>query len=788
LALAVQDAEVASARRRKLDEQRGISLNSTIRTNCKSLLKGLLGAAALLAASAAAAAQYEATITRTTFGIPHIKAQDFGGLGFGVAYAEAQDNICLMADAYVSAAGKRSYFFGADGEGLLGLWPAKNVDSDLFYRSIPDITQLRAIFAQQSPEYRALIDGWVAGYNRFVKDHKDKLPTQCAGQAWVRAITRDVVLQSLNAFSMLLSSVSVGPRIVNAAPPTDKVARREAFPAKVGDIPWSATFGSNGWAFGRDAVVGGTGLVVGNPHFPWNGPNRFYEMHLTIPGKLDVAGAAIINQPYVAIGFTKNVAWTHTVDTAAHMTLFKLTLDPSDPTAYLVDGQREAMVRRQVTVENKDGAPIVRTIYSTRFGPVISIPDSDYAWTRKTAYAVGDADNGNLRGGDGWLGIARARTVRDIREALAHHLGAPFINTMAADRNGEALYADISAAPNVSAELFASCGTLTERSGQVQRFYVLDGSRSTCNWESAPGMPARSLLPAAQMVTLYRHDFVQNSNDSYRWTNPAAGMGEMGPMLGKDPGALPDLRTRSALQEINRVLKSEKFDINLAQQTILSNRNFAAQLVLPAVLELCRRPTAPADACAALAKWDGEMQLDSKSAMLFNTFWGRLSAHPDIWSVPFDPNDIVNTPRTLAVEGPAGEAALNDLKAAGEALKKMGIALDAPLGQIQFAQRGEERIPISGGPIGGVLNVMITRPIPGGFEPFHGTSYLQVVSFDAKGPVVNAVLSYSQSTDPASPYYADQTREFSKRKLHRYPFSADEIAADTVGQALTLRE
>jgi acyl-homoserine-lactone acylase len=220
--------------------KRGVRLNSTTRTNCKSLLMGLLGAAALLAASAEAAAQYEAAITRTTFGIPHIKVQDFGGLGFGVAYAEAQDNICLMADAYVSAAGKRSQFFGADGEGLLGLWPAKNIDSDLFYRSVPDIAQLRAIFAQRSPEYRALIDGWVAGYNRFVKDQKGKLPAQCAGQPWVQAITRDDVLQSINGFSMLLSSVSIAPRIVNAAPPTDKLARRAAIPAEVGNVPWSA--------------------------------------------------------------------------------------------------------------------------------------------------------------------------------------------------------------------------------------------------------------------------------------------------------------------------------------------------------------------------------------------------------------------------------------------------------------------------------------------------------------------------------------------------------------------
>lgn len=766
-----------------------MSLDPTIRTNFKSRLIGVLGTAALLSGTVQAAARYEATITRTTFGIPHIQAKDFGGLGFGAAYAEAQDNICLMAEAYVSAAGKRSKFFGADTDGLIGIWTAKNIDSDLFYRSVPDVTKLRGIFAQQSPEYRALIDGWVAGYNRFLKDQKDKLPTQCAGQPWVAAITRDDVLQSLNGFSMLSSSLSLAARIVNAAPPTDTVAQRAALTADPTDIPEWAALGSNGWAFGSEAVAGGTGLVVGNPHFPWNGPNRFYEMHLTIPGKIDVAGAAIINEPYVGIGFNKDVAWTHTVDTAAHMTLFKLTLDPSDPTAYLFDGKREAMIRRQVTVDTKDGAPIVRTVYSTRFGPVLSIPGTTYAWTRKAAYAVADADNGNLRAGDGWLGFARAHTVRDIRESLARHLGAPFINTMAADRSGEALYADISAAPNLSAQRFAACGTVSDRiPGQLQRFYVLDGSQSTCNWENGSGTPARGLLPAAKMVTLYRRDFVQNSNDSYRWTNPAAHLGEMGPIMGKDPGELPDLRTRSALQEINRVLKSEKFDIDLGARTMLSNKNFAAQLTLPTVLELCKRPNAPADACAALAKWNGEEQLESQAAMLFSIFWSKLGARPDIWTVPFDPADPVNTPRTLAVDGKAGAALLTDLAAAGEALNKLGIALDAPLRQIQFAERGDERISISGGPNGGVLNNMSARPVPGGFAVFHGSSYIQVVSFDAKGPVAKAVLTYSQSTDPASAHYADQTRAFSNRELRRYPFTAAEIAADAIGTPLTVRE
>ena len=43
---------------------------------------------------------------------------------------------------------------------------------------------------------------------------------------------------------------------------------------------------------------------------------RFYEMHLTIPGQMDVMGVGIGTYPMVSIGFNKDVAWSHTVSTA----------------------------------------------------------------------------------------------------------------------------------------------------------------------------------------------------------------------------------------------------------------------------------------------------------------------------------------------------------------------------------------------------------------------------------------------------------------------------------------
>lgn len=757
------------------------------------MLGGLLAVPALCAIPAQAAPRYEATITRTTFGVPHVEAKDFRGLGFGAAYAQAQDNICLMADGYVSASGQRSRYFGPDQTTVVGLVPAKNIESDLYYATMQDIATLRAGFAKTSADSRALTAGWVAGYNRFLRDNRDKLPAGCAGQPWVREITRDDVLRSLNGFTMLAGSAMAAAKIAKAAPPAAEAATAVAKPIAAAplfadEIKESMKLGSNGWAFGGDATTNGKGLVVGNPHFPWYGPNRFYQIHLTIPGKFDVAGAAITNQPYVGIGFNKDVAWTHTVDTAAHMTLFKLTLDPADPTAYIVDGKRVPMERRAVTVAMKDGAPVVRTLFLSRYGPILSMPGTDYAWTRQTAYALADANKGNVRSGEGYLAMARARNVGDIHAALTRYLHAPFLNTLAADRKGDALYADISPAANVSAERFAACGTMSPPTpGFLQRLYVLDGSRSACEWEKTPGTAPPGLLPASKMAAIHRRDYVQNSNDSYRWTNIEAPIAELGPMMGPDFLLLPSMRTRSGLQEIRGVLKSGKFDIDSGIRTMLGNKNFAGGLVMPAVLKLCERAEAPKPACAALAKWDGKAELDSRGAMLFAIFWSKTERRANLWADAFDRNDVVGTPRTLAIDGAAGAALLADLAFAADTLTKMGIALDAPLGEVQFAERGDERIPISGSPAG-VLNYTAALPVKGGFGVVHGASYVQSVSFDDKGPVAKAILTYSQSTDPASPHYADQTREFSKLALHPYPFSKEEIAAQAIGEPVTIRQ
>ena len=61
--------------------------------------------------------RYVATIVRTAYGIPHITARNFGSLGYGDGYAFASDDICTMANAYITVEGERSRYFGPGGRG-----------------------------------------------------------------------------------------------------------------------------------------------------------------------------------------------------------------------------------------------------------------------------------------------------------------------------------------------------------------------------------------------------------------------------------------------------------------------------------------------------------------------------------------------------------------------------------------------------------------------------------------------------------------------------------------------
>src|ERR1700734_3776059 len=115
------------------------------------------------------AARYPATIVRTAYGVPHITARDFGSLGYGYGFALASDDLCTMAQTYVTVEGERSRYFGPDATvaGLAG-GQSSNLDSDIYWRSvigarlIPRLLAVRTGPGAILPQVRQVMAGYAA--------------------------------------------------------------------------------------------------------------------------------------------------------------------------------------------------------------------------------------------------------------------------------------------------------------------------------------------------------------------------------------------------------------------------------------------------------------------------------------------------------------------------------------------------------------------------------------------------------------------------------------------------
>ena len=766
-----------------------------------------IAAATLLAACATPPSGPDArtaTIQRTANGVPHIRASDPETLAYAMAYAYAQDNVCMTANQLVTVRGERSRHFGASTQGLLARRMLPNEQIDFFIAAHMDDAALERAWTTASAESQALARGAVAGYNRYLSDFAGKLPAACNGQPWVRPMTLAEFRRQGELTAVQAATAALADAMLGARPPAPATAARPAQVnlADAADAMREAglldsPLGSNAWAFGKDTTGNGSGLLIGNPHFPWAGVNRFWQVHLTIPGNLDVMGVGIGSFPGVTIGFNKDIAWSHTVSTGKRFTLHELTLVAGDPTSYMVDGQAVKMTPRSVTIQvpAADGSlqSKSQTLWSTRWGPVVVISRAGLNWTAKTAYALKDANLGNVRATDSSLGFARARTVQEVREAM-RNIGTPWVNTLAADRHGNVLYADVSVVPDVDAAQLQRCApskpaaALLPAAGLV----VLDGSRSECDWRRDPVSTQPGLIPFERMPTTVRTDWIHNSNDSFFYTNPAQTWSGISPMVGD--ASLTRPRTRAGLSEIPEMLVKGKVSPEAAQTQLMSNRNFMASVVLPDLLAACAdAPTAEArDGCAALRGWDRGNNLDARGAHLFREFWRTVRTIPGLHRLPFDPAQPVATPAGLKMADAAVSAKVWDaLTAAVKAVRAAGFALDAPLGTVQRPLITDEAIPLHGGDeIEGVLNNLGNQFAPGitaqGLRIDYGSSYVQSVTFDDRGPVARAFLTYGQSTNPDSPHANDQMRLYSRKEWPALPFHAADVEKARVGEVLRL--
>jgi acyl-homoserine-lactone acylase len=821
---------------------------------------------AAVPSSAAPSPEFDAIIRRDGFGVPHILADDFPSLGFGIGYAFAEDNICTLMDYTVTVSGERSKWFGPEGTWTFGGngTTNKNLDSDFYYASVNESGVLEELLAQPAPhgplpEVRESVRGYAAGINRYL-EHVGGAggieDPRCQGAGWVRPLTEQDVYRRFFQLATMASSGVAITGIAGAQPPiagvvpsipgvTDGLTAEQL--SAVAELPArfneALGIGSNAYGLGREATDNGMGMVLGNPHFPWQGGERLYQMHLTIPGRVNVSGAGLYGVPLVLIGHTDGVAWSHTVSTAFRFTPFELTLAPGDPTSYLVDGVPEPMTSRKLTVEVRrpDGSVGTeeRMLWSTRYGPMLNslLGLPLFPWTPVKAFALRDA-NVQVRYLNQFFLWDQAQSVDELFDIQKEYLSVPWVNTIAADRSGRALYSDVSVVPNVpDAKATACSGVLGLVTFTALGLPTLDGSRRACDWDTDPDAVVPGIFGPANLPHVVRDDYVTNSNDSFWLSNPEQPLEGFARIVG-DQRTDRSLRTRLGLLMVQeRLAGTDQYDPpagnvftqDILQDVVFNNRQYAGELVRDDLVTLCRSlggtapTTAPgtvplANACDVLAGWDLRDDLDSSGAVLFRRFWTNLVASPlplDVpgivvdhlppellpllpdslavatgvpWLVPFDPADAVGTPRQLDTANPRVALALGD---AVTDMNGAGIPLDAGLRGWQYEVKDGTAYPVHGGPGGfGVFNAIsapwhgTAGPQAGYSDIVHGSSFVMAAHFvdpatnDGCGVDADAIVTYSQSEDVTRPFFANQTAMYGEKEWNPMYFCEAELAAD----------
>jgi acyl-homoserine-lactone acylase len=720
-----------------------------------------------------------ATIRRTTSGVPHVKADDLQSAAFGLGYAQAQDSVCLLADSFLKARGERAKYLGPGPNNI-------HIINDFSYRAQHIRSGALADLSSMGNESRALIYGFTAGYNKFVKETSPaSLPAECRNQPWVFPIEPEDLVAYLRIVAQYASGANWVTGVMYLAVPPDvspnpvPVATSAADVVSVkalGEVTRSAKqyasqrtdftdigLASNAWGVGGTMTETGKGALLGNPHFPYTGSRRFYESQITIPNYINFHGAGLIGVPIPLIGFNQNLGWSHTVSASRRFTLYELKLKPGDNLTYVKDGKEKKITQEVITVQVNTGAPtpttLQRVFYYSEYGPMLAanaINAALPAWgAAGTAYTYRDANANTNDLLATWLRMARATSLDDMKSVFANCGSTLWVNTTYADDKGNAFYTDSSSVPNLSNEAIAVVNAKRGASPTYAALFnnsltLLDGSTSRDDWIEGT---CKGLVPFERRPQLTRSDFVQNSNDSHWATNPKAPLEGYSPLYGGERTAL-NPRTRIGIYMLQNPAtrgyaaeapagQDGKFSAQDLIRSIYNDRAWYAEefltelrarcnLIGSGLVNLADGTSRKVDAgCNVLRTWSGNYDSSSVGAHVFRVFITdyRSKFATDL-TRPFDPANPVftpSTPKPADAGNLANDPMLTSLAAGLQRLDQAGIAYDARFGAVQVFQA-------SGGvPPGG------TAVNQGGSFPWHGGDGTFDGAFNAVRTVDSAV-------------------------------------------------
>jgi acyl-homoserine-lactone acylase len=680
----------------------------------------------LFSSASIAAQSYELPlIRRTEYGVPHILANDYHGIGIGLGYTQVEDYGDRIILGLLRSKGVMGTTFGRD-----------SMQSDFGARR--DLARVAETYHLLDAETRGVYEGFAEGVNIFIRTHPERVP------AWAKPVFTG---HDIAALDIAGASTTAAARIAQ---------RHSGQPvSSSGDLEQpNPDDGSNAWAFAPSRTKSGRAILLRNPHLAWT--SGYWEAHVTIPGKLNYYGDFRIGGPFAVVGgFNEYLGWATTNNAPDNDEVYVLDADTTRADHYIFDGVSQPLRRQDVTVEFSTPTGVeqeTRSFWLTPLGPVVHR-------TRERVYIVRTGGDNEYRAGQQFLRMMRAQSLKEWKEALAMR-ARPTSNLTYADKAGNILYVWVGSVPS-----------LPHPSGGDS--IPIIAKRSADIWTSL--VPTDSL----PQVLNPKGGYVHNENDPPWYANLNAILDTL-----KYPSSIErprlGLRSQHALELIHNKRKVSLEDVVTLKHSM---RMLLADRVKPDLLEAIRASSSDAEVLAAadlLQKWDNTVAPESRGSLLFETWWRRYSqlARDSAYAEPWTPAKLTSTPRGLGKPAAAAEAFVTAIAA----MKQQYGAFDVAWGDVHRVRRGNVDVPVGGcsGQLGCFRVLSYAQQPDGKRVANSGDGWVLAVEFGKSVPRAYSVLAYGQSPDPASPHHADQAEMFAKGQMKTVRFSEADIARGTI--------
>jgi acyl-homoserine-lactone acylase len=672
-------------------------------------------------------------IRRTSYGVPHILAQDLGALGYGLAWVQLEDYGTKVVVNFIRSRGELARYFGRD-----------SIESDYLFKWTHQ--QMQETYHRLHADTRELFEGFAAGVNRYVELHPDEF----AEWRLPRFTARDV--------AALWVDETVGPA-------AGRFLRAQARRRAAADSLALLGAGSNAWAFAPSRTKSRRAILLRNPHLNWRA--GYYEVHVTVPGVINFYGDFRIGYPlYFNGGFNEHLGWATTNNNPDLEEVYALEVDPRHPDRVLFDGASLPVTRVPITVYWKNGPGLsseTREEWETPLGPVADRGEGK-------VYVLRSPGWGEYRKAEQFLRMMQASSLEEWKAAMRMKAHTESNHTYA-DREGNVFYVWNAAIPRRPDDASGADTAAVPAAGTADMWTVITP------WDSLPQL----LNP--------RGGYLQNANDPFHFTNLSAVIDSAAfpPYFPR-----PDVRLRSQ-HSLDLVHGREKVSLEDVLRLKMSYRMLAAERFKDDLLEAVRA-TAPggdtARAVAVLEAWDNTVAPESRGGVLFEAWFRRYVAADSgdarpfrerwrtIWARPWSAAEPVSTPDGIADP----ERAVRLFGWAVEETKERFGALDVAWGEVHRVRLGDLDLPVGGcsGFLGCFRVLWFDDQEDGKRAVAGGDGWVVAVEFGRDGPRAYSVLAYGESGRPESPHHTDQAEMFVRGEFKRVAFTEEEIAANLV--------